>query len=61
MTNKDFSFALSRLGWSQASFADYAGYTPKTVSFWMTGKSPVPVIVEKHMSLLLAMRDHLPG
>jgi hypothetical protein len=61
MTSSDFSYALARLGWAQASFAEYAGYTPKTVSWWTTGKSAVPVLVAKHLDLLLAIRDHLPG
>jgi transcriptional regulator with XRE-family HTH domain len=61
MTSKDISFALARLGWTQASFAEYAGYTPKTVRWWITGKSAVPVLVAKHLDLLLAIRDRLPG
>ena len=61
MTSIDLSFALARLGWNQATFAEYAGYTSKTVSWWMTGKSPVPVLVARHLDLLLAIRDRLPA
>ncbi|MFP3637627.1 helix-turn-helix domain-containing protein [Paraburkholderia sp. SIMBA_054] len=60
MTPADFSHALARLGWTQTSFAEYAGYTRKTVSWWTTGKSPVPTLVARHMDLLLAIRDRLP-
>ncbi len=61
MTPDDFSFALARLGWSQTAFAKYAGYSAKTMSHWMTQKSSVPVIVEKHLHLLLTLREHLPS
>lgn len=61
MTAKDFSFALARLGWTQTTFAEYAGYTPKTVSWWTTGRSPVPVLVGRHLELLLVIRDRLPA
>lgn len=60
MTPTDFSFALARLGWNQATFAVYAGYSPKTVSHWVTGKGPVPLIVENHLDLLVAFRERMP-
>jgi DNA-binding XRE family transcriptional regulator len=61
MTASDFSYALARLGWTQATFAEYAGYTPKTIGFWSTGKGRVPVLVARHLELLLAFRDRMPG
>lgn len=61
MTGSDFSYALGRLGWTQATFAEYAGYTPKTVGFWANEKGPVPVLVAKHLDLLLAIRNRMPG
>jgi transcriptional regulator with XRE-family HTH domain len=60
MKPADLSYALARLGWTQVTFAEYAGYDRRTVGRWMNGESPVPQLVEKHIDLLLAIRDRMP-
>ncbi len=52
--------ALARLGWTQVTFAEYPGYGSRTIGRWTRGESAIPLLVERHLGLLLAIRDRLP-
>jgi transcriptional regulator with XRE-family HTH domain len=56
----DLSYALARLGWTQVTFAEYSGYDRRTIGRWTRGESAIPLLVERHLDLLLAIRDRLP-
>ncbi|WP_156966249.1 helix-turn-helix domain-containing protein [Paraburkholderia bannensis] len=60
MKPADLAYALARLGWTQATFAEYAGYDRRTVGRWISGESPIPLLVERHIDLLIAIRDRMP-
>ncbi|MFD1559593.1 helix-turn-helix domain-containing protein [Paraburkholderia silviterrae] len=60
MKPADLSYALARLGWTQATFAEYSGYDRRTISRWISGESAIPLLVDRHLDLLLAIRDRLP-
>ncbi|WP_408585828.1 helix-turn-helix domain-containing protein [Paraburkholderia bannensis] len=51
---------MARLGWTQVTFAEYAGYDRRTVGRWISGESPIPLLVERHVDLLIAIRDRMP-
>lgn len=60
MTAEQFKDALTRLGWSQADFADRAGLTRPTVSRWATGDVIPPPWAGAWLETLLdlaALRD----
>jgi transcriptional regulator with XRE-family HTH domain len=60
MTAEQFKDALTRLGWSQADFADRAGLTRPTVSRWATGDVSPPPWAGAWLETLLdlaALRD----
>ena len=52
--------SLARDGWSQVTFAEYSGYDRRTIGRWMSGESTMPLLVERHLDLLFAIRDRLP-
>ncbi|QBR04067.1 hypothetical protein [Paraburkholderia pallida] len=61
VTPADLSCALARLGWTQVMmFAAYSGYDRRTIGRWIRGETNVPLLVERHLDLLLAIRDRLP-
>ncbi|MEM5314214.1 helix-turn-helix transcriptional regulator [Paraburkholderia sp. JHI869] len=60
MKPADLSYALARLGWTQATFAGYSGYDRRTIGRWISGESAIPLLVDRHLDLLLAIRDRLP-
>ncbi|CAG9227046.1 conserved hypothetical protein [Paraburkholderia tropica] len=60
MKPADLSYALARLGWTQVTFADYSGYDRRTIGRWINGQSAIPLLVERHIDLLMAIRDRMP-
>ncbi|WP_028223388.1 helix-turn-helix domain-containing protein [Paraburkholderia oxyphila] len=60
MKPADLSYALARLGWTQVTFAEYSGYDRRTIGRWIRGESAIPLLVERHLDLLLAIRDRMP-
>jgi len=60
MKPADLSYALARLGWTQVTFAEYSGHDRRTIGRWTSGESAIPLLVERHLDLLLAIRDRLP-
>lgn len=50
MTNEEFAIFLKRLKWlkiSNASFADYTGFTPTSICHFGSGKRPVPTVLQR--------------
>ncbi|WP_373321200.1 helix-turn-helix domain-containing protein [Paraburkholderia flagellata] len=45
---------------TQATFAEYSGYDRRTISRWISGESAIPLLVDRHLDLLLAIRERLP-
>ncbi|QBR03626.1 hypothetical protein [Paraburkholderia pallida] len=60
MKHADLSYAVARLGWTQVTFAEYSGYDCRTIGRWISGASTIPLLVEKHLDLLVAIRDRMP-
>ena len=60
MKPADLSYALVRLVWTQLAVAEYSGYDRRTIGRWISGESAMPLLVERHLDLLLAIRDRLP-
>ena len=60
MKPADLSYALARLCRTQVTFAEYAGYDRRTIGRWISGESAIPRLVERHLDLLLAIRERLP-
>jgi hypothetical protein len=59
MKPEDIPHALARLGWTQATFAEYTGYDCRTIGRWISGESAIPLRVDWHLDLLLAIRDRM--
>lgn len=57
MTATEFREALARLGWTQAALARHLGYNPRTMSAYARGHQPVPVVLERYITLALRLRD----
>ena len=43
------------LGWTQVTFAEYSGSGRGTIGRWTRGESAIPLLVERHLDLLLAI------
>jgi transcriptional regulator with XRE-family HTH domain len=57
MKPADLSYALARLGWTQTTFAEYSDYDRRTIGRWISGESAISLLVDRHLDLLLAIRD----
>jgi hypothetical protein len=53
MNSTDFNVALARLGLSGAAFAREIDYSPRAISMWRTGESPIPKLIELYLELRL--------
>ena len=56
MTPNEFTQALDALDWKQSDFCRMAGLDKNTPSRWVTGRTPIPAWVPKHLGLLLDMQ-----
>ena len=54
MTPDAFRAHLSRLGYSQAGFGRFIGYSDRSIRRFAAGTDPVPLVVQR---LLVLMRD----
>lgn len=62
MTADELKKSLAEQGLTQAQLAELVEVTEKTVSFWVTGKAPVPATIPLLFNLMRenkALRDEL--
>jgi transcriptional regulator with XRE-family HTH domain len=55
MTQNQYRAAIKRLGLSQAQAAAFLGVSPRTSQGWALGEYPVPLVVDRLLSLMVRL------
>jgi len=56
MNAAEFNAALAKVGLSQRGAATFLGYNERTVRRWALDELPIPLIVDRHLRLMLALK-----
>ena len=56
MTPKQFTTALTRLGFTQSSFARHVGLSDRQIRNWLTGVHPIPTQTVLLLNLMLKVQ-----